>query len=96
MSLFQFLLLRHWPRCCAGKLLFFRFHYVFRRTLFVDGGLVSEFPWQESFKTGTIPDAWSLAPLEGTADWQIMSGMGVSGAAIQGAAEGRYNAVFRA
>ena len=60
MSLFQFLLLRHWPRCCAGKLLFFRFHYVFRRTLFVDGGLVSEFPWQESFKTGTIPDAWSL------------------------------------
>lgn len=73
-----------------------RCDYVFRRTLYVDGGLVSEFPWQESFETGTIPDAWSLAPLEGTADWQIMSGMGVSGAAIQGAAEGRYNAVFRA
>lgn len=70
--------------------------YVFHRTLHVACGLVSEFPWQEGFEAGAMPDCWSRILETGDAEWQYYYGMGVPRAAIQQPAEGEYNAVFRA
>ncbi|MCM1530846.1 MAG: T9SS type A sorting domain-containing protein [Bacteroides sp.] len=68
----------------------------FERSLYVVCDVVEEFPWSEGFEGGQIPSCWTQEYVKDSVDWQFMGGVGNPEAPVTAAAQGSYNAMFRA
>lgn len=68
----------------------------FNRSLYVVCNVIENFPYVEGFEEGQIPECYVQEYVKDCIDWQFISGVGNPEAPVTGAAQGKYNALFRA
>lgn len=68
----------------------------FNRSLYVVCDRIEEFPYIESFEEGRIPECYTQEYVKDSIDWQFISGMDNPESPVTAAAQGKYNAFFRA
>ena len=68
----------------------------FDRSLYVVCDVVNQFPWEEGFESGTMPDCWTQEYVKDSVDWQFVAGVDNPDAPVEASCEGKYNAMFRA